>query len=94
MSGGYFDYTQYQLNQHKDTIEDIILKNNVVELDEYGSNKNTSFDDDIINEFKNAVNYLKLAQIYLHRIDWLLSGDDGEESFRSRLKLDLDELEG
>lgn len=32
---------------------------------------------------------LKLANIYLHRIDWLLSGDDGEDSFHSRLKEEL-----
>ena len=32
---------------------------------------------------------LKLANIYLHRIDWLLSGDDGEDSFHSRLQQEL-----
>lgn len=30
--------------------------------------------------------------IYTQRIDWLLSGDDGEESFHSRLKEELDKL--
>lgn len=29
----------------------------------------------------------------MQRIDWLLSGDDGEENFLRRLKKDLGELE-
>jgi hypothetical protein len=50
------------------------------------------YPDDIIDEFKNAVHYLKMAQIYTQRIDWLVSGDDGEDSFRERLKEDLKQL--
>ena len=42
-------------------------------------------------EFQNAVNYLKLAQIYSRRVEWLLSGDDGEDSFIKRLKEELEE---
>jgi len=33
---------------------------------------------------------LRKAAIYAQRIDWLLSGDDGEESFLERLKEELD----
>jgi hypothetical protein len=33
-----------------------------------------------------------MAQIYAQRIDWLISGDDGEDSFRERLKEDLEKL--
>jgi hypothetical protein len=33
-----------------------------------------------------------MAEIYAQRIDWLLSGDDGEDSFRKRLKEDLERL--
>jgi len=32
---------------------------------------------------------LELAGIYLQRIDWLVSGDDSEESFHERLQEDL-----
>lgn len=34
-----------------------------------------------------------MASIYAQRIDWLLSGDDSEDSFKKRLKENLDELE-
>jgi hypothetical protein len=50
------------------------------------------YPDNIIEKFKEAVDILKKAEIYAQRIDWLLSGDDGEESFIKRLKKDLDKL--
>lgn len=45
-----------------------------------------------IEEFKKGLEYLKVASIYAHRIDWFLSGDDGEESFHKRLKEKLNNL--
>jgi hypothetical protein len=50
------------------------------------------YPDDIIEEFKTGVDILRKAHVYAQRIDWLISGDDGEESFRERLKEDLDKL--
>lgn len=49
------------------------------------------YPDDIIAEFRNAIHYLKMAKIYTQRIDWLVSGDDSEYSFRQRLKEDIEE---
>lgn len=46
-----------------------------------------------IAEFQNGLKYLKKAYVYAQRIDWLISGDDGEESFHERLKEDLAELD-
>ena len=50
------------------------------------------YPDNIIEKFKEAVDILKKAEIYAQRIDWLLSGDDGEKSFIERLKEDLEKL--
>ena len=50
-------------------------------------------DPDVVEEFKKGLKILKMASIYAQRIDWLLSGDDGEDSFKRRLKENLDELE-
>ena len=41
---------------------------------------------------KRAVYVLRMAFIYVQRIDWMLSGDDGEEDLVERLKEELDEL--
>ena len=50
------------------------------------------YPDEVIAEFKNGVNLLRKAAVYAQRIDWLLAGDDGEKSFITRLKEDLDKL--
>lgn len=46
----------------------------------------------VLAEMKNAVKYLKIAEIYAQRVDWMLSGDDSPETFIDRVKEDLDEL--
>lgn len=48
--------------------------------------------DDVIEEFKNGYIMLRKAYIYAQRIDWYLSGDDGDDSFLERLKEDMDAL--
>lgn len=45
--------------------------------------------EETVAEFRRAVTVLKRASIYTQRIDWLLSGDDGEETFHKRLKKEL-----
>jgi len=50
------------------------------------------YPDEVIEKMKEGIEALKRAQIYAHRIDWLLSGDDGEESFLRRLEEELNEL--
>ena len=50
-------------------------------------------DPEVLEEFKKGLKILKMAAIYAQRIDWLLSGDDGDDSFKRRLKEELDELE-
>lgn len=42
-----------------------------------------------LQQLKRAVHYLRKAAVYAQRADWLLSGDDSEESFHERLKKDL-----
>ena len=51
------------------------------------------YPDEVIEKMKEGIEVLKRAQIYAQRIDWLLSGDDGEESFLRRLEDELNELD-
>jgi hypothetical protein len=51
------------------------------------------YPDEVIEKMKEGIEALKRAQIYAQRIDWLLSGDDGEESFLRRLEEELNELD-
>jgi hypothetical protein len=51
------------------------------------------YPDEVIEEFKKGLSYLKIACVYAQRIDWLVSGDDGEESFFKRLEEELNDIE-
>lgn len=51
------------------------------------------YSEETIQIFKDAVKLLRKAAIYANRIDWLLSGDDGEDNLKERLKKELKELE-
>lgn len=92
MSGGHFDYAQYKIGYIVDEIEQLIYNNDSIEKDEYGYEKGKHYSTEIIELFKEAVITLKKAQIMAHRIDWLISGDDGEESFIERWKEDLSKI--
>ena len=80
MSGGHFDYIQYRLDEPIEEIQRMVDSKSYYE----GSDP---IPDDILEEFKKAIHYLKLSKLYLHRIDWLVSYDDSEDSFRRRLAL-------
>jgi hypothetical protein len=105
MSGGHFNYDQYKIGYMADSIEKLIEQNGRKKTKEELKDENWrdpkwyekypedlfhyEYPDEVIEEFKKGVELLKLAQIYAHRIDWLVSGDDGNESFLKRLKEDL-----
>ena len=88
MSGGHFDYNQYIIQNIADEIENVVKNNNV--KNEYDYSRNYS--KETIKEFNEAITLLRKASIYSQRIDWLLSDDDGEETFHERLEEDLKEL--
>lgn len=50
------------------------------------------YTEETINEFKKAIEIIKQAKVYIDRIDYLLAGDDSEESFHKRLKEELSEI--
>ena len=92
MSGGHFNYKQHTLLDMADDIGSEILNNDSTEKNEWGNNIGSHYSPETIAEFEKAVKALKLAYVYAQRIDWLLSGDDGEDSFHKRLQAQLKEL--
>ena len=90
MSGGSFGYKQYDLQYIADEIEQVIQEFERGDKSEYGDYQKWNFENpQTIAEFRYAIKMLKIAQIYAHRIDWLLASDDGEDDFHERLKHDL-----
>lgn len=108
MSGGHFDYNQHRITSIVESIESIIEKNGRAKTErelkdeswydpswyeKYPEDKfHYRYPDHVIEEFKKGVEILKQAQVYAQRIDWLVSGDDGEESFIKRLNEDLNKI--
>jgi len=108
MSGGRYEYRQYGFTDVIDDLKSLIEKNGKPKTKEemkaeywhddewyekYPDDKfHYKYPDEVIEEFKNAVDIISRAQIYMHRVDWLLSGDDGDESFIKRLNQDLKKL--
>jgi len=109
MSGGHWQYIQYRFTDIAEDIDELIEKNGKPKTKEelkeeswydpdwyekYPEDLNHyEYSDQVIEQFKKASNAIKIAQIYTQRMDWLLSGDDGEESFLKRIKEDLEKLQ-
>ena len=77
MSGGYFDYQQYNIQ--------FIIE----QLEEFLQAPDHNYSEETLKQFKQGLEYLKLAWIFTQRICWLLSGDDGEETFHNHLSSKL-----
>lgn len=108
MSGGFFDYQQYSMRTIAESIESVIEKNGrektKEELRDYSWKDSEYYEkypeekyhykypDEVIEKFKEGLEIIKKAEVFAQRIDWLLSGDDGEETFLKRLKDDLGKL--
>ena len=107
MSGGAFDYKQHFIEYMADEIEQRILNSGrkipqeVLKRDPWIG----YWDDDFnvpryypqynrktIDIMKRAVYVLRMAYIYAQRVDWMLSGDDGEDSLVERIEKELAEL--
>jgi hypothetical protein len=108
MSGGRFDYQQYAIGNIAESIECEIERNGREKTREELKEESWrdshwyekypedlchyKYPDEVIEKFKEAVKYLKIAEVYAQRVDWLLSADDGEETFLERLDEDLKKL--
>ena len=108
MSGGHWDYIQYRFTDIVEDIEELIRKNGKLKTPEelkwenwrdpdwyekYPEDKfHHKYSDEVIEKFKEGTRVIEQAQTYIQKIDWLLSGDDGEDNFLERLEEDLGKL--
>ena len=100
MSGGFFDYKEWHINQIADDVESYIDKCDRKEEKDWGyKDENGKYipyvyeeSEEVLNEFRKGLKILRQAFVYAKRIDYLLSGDDGDESFLEHLKQELEAL--
>jgi hypothetical protein len=104
MSGGAFEYRQNQIDFIIEGIEDHLEsmgKEREDVNDPYGRDYYSNYPEErtypveseaVQQRMRRAIRALKIAKIYAQRVDWYLSGDDGEENFLKRLDEELDNL--
>ena len=93
MSGGYFNYDQHRIGNIADDIDTLINSNDSEERDRWGDRLGHGYPPEVIARFREAVSALRRAEVYAQRVDWLVSGDDGEGAFLERLAEELGALE-
>lgn len=106
MSGGHWDNQQWHIDNIADGIEQEVItsgkpipkqKWDYYERQEYEETHkqpmNYAYPESTLRRMEEAVYALKRASIYAQRVDYLLSGDDGEESFEERLQNELADLD-
>ena len=84
MSGGHFNHNQYRIEDIATEIEEFIASNLDATLDDYGYIRGRFYSEETIAKFKEAVKVLRRAAAMAQRIDYLVSGDNSEESFHRR----------
>lgn len=90
MSGGHFDYAQYQIEQIADQLRRDI-KNNDKENDfgyKYGFSPLT------LSKLCVCADIIEAAAKLANAVDWLYSGDDGEETFAEKYQTEMEGLFG
>ena len=84
MSGGRFDYVQYKFDDVAESISGYIERET--------KNADDPLPDDIVAKFAEAARTCEIAAAMVQRVDWLLSGDDGYDSFRDRWIVEVERL--
>ena len=91
MSGGHFGncgYDYYKVSQFADELEEEIQRNGKKRNDSgyYGIDYYPSFDPEVIEYLKAQLPKLRKMSEIMRHIDYLYSGDHGDDSFMERVK--------
>ena len=93
MSGGHFEYSEYAITGIKNSIQleldrqgtekpkDFLYMDDEYYKEHPEAKLFDKYSEQVQRAFKSAIRTLKFAEMYVHHIDYLLSGDHGEESF-------------
>ena len=83
MSGGHFDYVQNRLDNTIDEFGVVLANSEIV----------SKYNQDTRDLIKVGADVIRLARVMIERVDRLVSGDDSEETFKTRLAEDMEELD-
>lgn len=79
MSGGYFDYDQHRITDMAESMEQVV------------GNNTYNYSEATLAKIRIAIKTANQAAMMIQRVDWLLSFDDGEDSFHKRWAEEIDQ---
>ena len=82
MSGGHFNYKQYRISDIADQIERDLSDNGRLPDGKKTGYGDYSIPNDIADKMAETIVILRKCEKMVHAIDWYMSGDTGEDSFR------------
>ena len=101
MSGGRFDYKEGWIAEISETIQNEVIVSGKPIPKKYWDSYlrehpeeafNSNYSESVVRRMEEAVYALKVAYIYARKIDRLIIGDTGEDSFERQLSHELAEL--
>lgn len=88
MSGGNFDYVQYRIEEAARELDKLIVRQAPGSA-EHDCTVEHDYNPEVIELFNETSHNLFRTAEMLQRVDWLVSGDDGPESFLERWEKDV-----
>ena len=82
MSGGHFDYKSFQINDFADLLKHELEINDCQRVDKCGDTIGYNFDEETVDVQCRCLNWIQKAADLAKEVEWLYSGDHGEDSFR------------
>lgn len=82
MSGGHFEYNCFRISQFAEDLQHELDINCSEERDNYNDPIGSCYEPETIEMLINAQAVIAYAGKISREIEWLYSGDHGEESFR------------
>jgi len=89
VSGGAFNYDNYRLNDIADTLRGYIAAIRTNHVSDWGMNYGEEYSEEFLNDLIEAHDETRRLSAKLHNIDYVLSGDSGQESLRKNIAEDL-----
>lgn len=86
MSGGHFDYGCFRISQFAEELRHELDLNDCTEKNSYGDEIGQHFESETIDNLKRSLEIIELAGKLAYEIEWLYSGDHGEDSFNKIIK--------
>lgn len=94
MSGGHWDGRQFVMTEVADDLDHVVETNDDETLNGWGDRKGKGYSKETLDRIKKTALALRTLERAVHHIDYLLSGDHGEDTFDAAWRRDVESKGG